>query len=176
MKLVVLDTNVIVSAGIAPGGAPAMLLFDWVLKGKVQVAVGPTVVAEYREVFRRLKFRRYGFPPLWLEFLIEETLWLPDPESWTRPGPDPKDAPFLALANAAGAWLVTGNLKHFPETARNGVIVLSPADYLAHLSGRVPLQPMRSSVGFSRPSPVPKSEGPGAPLAVVRDRGHPPVS
>jgi putative PIN family toxin of toxin-antitoxin system len=81
MKLVVLDTNVIVSAGIAPGGAPAMLLFDWVLKGKVQVAVGPTVVAEYREVVRRPKFRRYGFPPLWLEFLIEETLWLPDPES-----------------------------------------------------------------------------------------------
>jgi hypothetical protein len=26
-------------------------------------------------------------------------------------------------------------LKHFPEAARNGVTVLSPVDYLAHLSG-----------------------------------------
>ncbi|MGD0547132.1 MAG: hypothetical protein ABR991_04815 [Terracidiphilus sp.] len=41
----------------------------------------------------------------------------------------------MALALAAGAWLVTGNLKHFPETARKGVRVLSPAGYLAHLSG-----------------------------------------
>jgi uncharacterized protein len=135
MKLVVLDTNVIVSAGIAPGGAPAKLLFGWVLKGKVQVAVGPAVVAEYREGARRPKFRRYGFPPLWLEFLIEESLWLPDPESWVQPSPDTKDTPFLALAQAAGAWLVTGNLKHFPDAARNGVTVLSPGDYLAHLLG-----------------------------------------
>jgi putative PIN family toxin of toxin-antitoxin system len=135
MKLAVLDTNVIVSAGIAPAGAPAKLLFDWVLKGKVQVAISPAVVAEYREVVRRPKFRRYGFPPLWLEFLIEESLSLPDPESWLQPSPDPKDSPFLALAHAAGAWLVTGNLKHFPEAARNGVTVLSPADYLIHLAG-----------------------------------------
>jgi putative PIN family toxin of toxin-antitoxin system len=135
MKLVVLDTNVIVSAGIAPGGAPAKLILDWVVKGRTQVAVGTAVVAEYREVVRRPKFRRYGFPPLWLEFLIEESMWLPDPEPWVQPCPDPKDAPFLALARAAGAWLVTGNLRHFPEAARNEVTVLSPADYLAHLVG-----------------------------------------
>jgi hypothetical protein len=33
----------------------------------------------------------------------------------------------------AGAWLVTGNLKHFPETVRNGVTVLSPSEYLTRL-------------------------------------------
>ena len=31
---------------------------------------------------RRLKFRRYGFRPRWLEFLIEESLRLPDPATW----------------------------------------------------------------------------------------------
>jgi putative PIN family toxin of toxin-antitoxin system len=133
MRLVVLDTNVIVSAGIAPGGVPARLIFDWVLKGQVRAVISPAVAAEYREVVRRPKFHRYGFPPLWLEFLIEESLWLRDSESRAQPYPDPNDVPFLALAHAAGAWLVTGNLKHFPETARNGVTVLSPADYLAHL-------------------------------------------
>lgn len=31
MRLAVLDTNVIVSAGIKPGSAPATLIMDWVL-------------------------------------------------------------------------------------------------------------------------------------------------
>ena len=133
MRLAVLDTNVIVSAGIKPGSAPATLVMDWVLEGLVQVVTSPWVVREYQEVVRRPRFQRYGFPPLWLEFLIDESLRLPDPTAWAERGPDPKDLPFLALARVAGAWLVTGNIKHFPETFRDGVRVLSPAEYLAHL-------------------------------------------
>src|ERR1700751_284285 len=140
MRLVVLDTKVIVSAGISAGAPPATLMMDWVLEGLVQVVTCPWIVAEYREVARRAKFRRYGFPPFLLEFLIEETLHLPDPPAWFDQEPDspkaePKDMPFLALAHAAGAWLVTGNLRHFPESIRRGVKVLSPAEYLAHLNG-----------------------------------------
>ena len=134
MRLVVLDTNIIVSAGIKPGGTPAKIVMDWVLEGQIQVVTSPWVVGEYREVARRPKFHRYGFPPLWLEFLIEESLRLPDPAIWSKHGPDPNDLPFLALAQVAGAWLVTGNLKHFPETLRNGVAVLSPTEYLVRLS------------------------------------------
>lgn len=47
--------------------------------------------------------------------------------------PDPKDAAFLALAHSSGAWLVTGNLKRFPEKSRGSATVVSPAAYLAHL-------------------------------------------
>ena len=135
MRLIVLDTNVLVSAGIKPGSAPASIVMDWVLEGQAQAVTSSWIVEAYREVFRRAKFRRYGFPPLWLEFLIEESLQLPDPMAWSKPGPDPdpKDLPFLALAHEAGVWLVTGNLKHSPEAVRNGVRALSPADYLAHL-------------------------------------------
>jgi predicted nucleic acid-binding protein len=110
---------------------------DWVLEGQVVAVTSAGIVAEYREVALRSKFHRYDFPPLWLEFLIEESLRLPDPKAWPHTLPDAKDAPFLALAHAAGALLVTGNLKHFPESARNGVVVLSPADYLARLTGGV---------------------------------------
>jgi uncharacterized protein len=136
MKLVVLDTNVVVSAGITPGGAAAMLLSDWVLKGQIQVIISPWIVEEYQEVAQRPKFRRYGFPPLWLDVLIEGSLRLPEPVPWPYQGPDPKDLPFLALAHASGAWLVTGNLKHFPAPLRHGVTVLSPAKYLAHLTAQ----------------------------------------
>ncbi len=86
-------------------------------------------------VIARAKFSRYGFPPFWLGRLMGLSLRLPNPAPWPITLLDPKDAPFLALAHAAGAWLVTGNRKHFPRSARNGVTVLSPADYRAHLTG-----------------------------------------
>ena len=133
MRLVVLDTNVIVSVGIKPDGAPAKLVMDWVLEGQVQLVTSPRIIEEYRAIVERPKFHRFGFPPLWLEFLIEESMRLPDPVKWPHRGPDPNDLPFLALAHDAGAWLVTGNLRHFPQGLREGVTVLSPADYLRHL-------------------------------------------
>jgi predicted nucleic acid-binding protein len=37
VRLVVLDTNIVVSAGIKPEGAPAKLVMDWVLEGQVQL-------------------------------------------------------------------------------------------------------------------------------------------
>jgi uncharacterized protein len=73
VRLVVLDRNIIVSAGIKPEGAPAKLVMDWVLERQVQVVTCPLVVEEYRAIMERPKFRRFGYPPLWLEFLIEES-------------------------------------------------------------------------------------------------------
>jgi predicted nucleic acid-binding protein len=108
-------------------------VLDWVLRGQIGVITCPWIAEEYRTVVHRSKFAAYGFPPSWLEPLIDATLYLPDPEPWPYSLPDPKDAVFLALAQASGAWLVTGNLKHFPEKSRRRVTVLSPGDYLAHL-------------------------------------------
>jgi hypothetical protein len=41
---------------------------------------------------------------------------------------------FLALAKAIGAVLVTGNLANLSTEIRDGVIVLSPSDYLAQIA------------------------------------------
>jgi uncharacterized protein len=41
MRLAVLDTNVVVSAGIKREGASARLVMDWVLEGQVQVVTSP---------------------------------------------------------------------------------------------------------------------------------------
>jgi predicted nucleic acid-binding protein len=133
MRLVVLDRNVIVSAGINARGAPATIVMEGVLEGRVQVVTSPHVARAYVEVMRRAKFLRYRFPPPWLEFLIDESLALPEPSPWPLACPDPDDAPFLALAASAGAWLVTGNTRHFPKASRGTVTVISPADYLAQL-------------------------------------------
>ncbi len=133
MRLAVFDTNVIVSAGLNRSGVPARLVAEWVLAEKIRLATCRSVIAEYIEVTSRQKFDRYEFPPDWLEYLIESSLQLPDPASWPHALPDRKDGIFLALAKASGAWLVTGNLKHFPDSVRDGVTVIGPGEYLEGL-------------------------------------------
>jgi putative PIN family toxin of toxin-antitoxin system len=132
MSLVVFDTNVIVSAGLKPGSGPAQLV-DMLLARHYPIATCRAVISEYIVVTGRQKFTRYAFPPDWLDQLIEQSLQLRDPPLWPAALPDPKDAVFLSLAKTSGAWLITGNLKHFPEKARHGVTVISPGDYLARL-------------------------------------------
>jgi putative PIN family toxin of toxin-antitoxin system len=133
MRLIVLDTNVVVSAGIRPGSPPHRLLAHFVLEEQVKIVLSPSVDAEYREVCTRTKFAQYGFPPEWLEILIDGGLVLPEPAKWPHPLPDEDDGAFIALAKVSGAWLITGNLKHYPAAAREGVKVISPGEYLCLL-------------------------------------------
>jgi putative PIN family toxin of toxin-antitoxin system len=133
MRLAVLDTNVIVSAAIEPQGAPSHLIRDWVLPGQLHIVTSPAIVAEYRDVMHRPKFSRYGFPPVWLNLLLERSLHLPDDTEWPHELPDSDDARFLSAAYTAHACLVTGNMKHFPDSLRNGVEVLTPAQYVRAL-------------------------------------------
>ena len=55
--------------------------------------------------------------------------------------PDGDDLPFLEVASAASAILVTGNLRHFPEALCSPVTVMAPAallDQLSSSSGHTP--------------------------------------
>lgn len=137
MRLIVLDTNVVISARLNPAGTPARVVMDFVLTDLIKVVTCPRIVQEYFEVAERPKFTRYRFPPPWLTELVQRSMQMPDPAPWPNVLPDPSDAPFLALAQASGAWLITGNLRHFPKTSRRGVSILSPAEYLAHLGETV---------------------------------------
>lgn len=129
MRLVLLDTNIIVSAAIQRLGPSSRIGME-VLDGRVQAVTCPALVGEYRRVVRRPRLARFGLPPQWLDFLVENSLQLPDPPSWPVAGPDPDDLYLLSLAKSAGAILVTGNLGDFPAKIRKGVKVLSPAAYL----------------------------------------------
>ena len=133
MRLVVLDTNVIVSAGIKQSGAPARIVETVILGEEIQTVVSPSIVTEYKRVMRYSKFGRFGFPPPWLEFLIEESLRCADGPAWPHVLPDPEDAAFLRAARQTGAWLITGNMKHYPVRSREGVLARTPAEYLKAL-------------------------------------------
>ena len=128
-RALVLDTNVLVSAGLKPESDLARIV-EKVLLRQAPLYVCPSIVAEYREVLNRPKFRPKGLPPAWLPRLLQVAFHEAEPAPWPLEGPDPDDLVFLALAKATGAVLVTGNLAHFPEAVREGVDVFSPVGYL----------------------------------------------
>lgn len=130
MRWVVLDTNVLVSALLSPFGPPGRIL-DLVLSGKLAIAFDDRLLAEYRDVLTRPRFGFDRADVFRLLTYLTTTGLLVAASPWSEPLPDPDDAMFLEVAAAAGATLVTGNLKHFPPDHRRGVDVRSPADFLA---------------------------------------------
>ena len=128
-RAAVLDTNILVSAGLKPDSAVASLVERALLR-EMPIHVCPSIVAEYEAVMARPKFRKAGFPPSWLPRLLRVAFHEAEPPAWPHKGPDPADLVFLALAKATGAALITGNTADFPSSIRDGVAVMTPADYL----------------------------------------------
>lgn len=131
-RFLVLDTNIVVSAGL--GSGPPAQIVARVLRRQLAVAVSPGILGEYLDVIQRPKFRPAGFPPGWIPELLRVAIRIPgEPPGWKAALPDPSDGKFLALAKVAGAVLITGNIKHFPSEGRDGVEVVTPHDYLKSL-------------------------------------------
>jgi len=86
-------------------------------------------------VVNRARFKKWKFPPLWLNALISGAhLVDQDLPAWPSAGPDPDDLVFLALAHRTGAVLVTGNIADYPISIRHGVVVMNPAAYIRHMA------------------------------------------
>ncbi|MDO4566092.1 MAG: putative toxin-antitoxin system toxin component, PIN family [Oscillospiraceae bacterium] len=129
--LVVIDTNVLVSALWSRDGAPARVL-SLVLNGALIPCYDYRILCEYRQVLLRPKF---GFSEGEISALLD---WI---ESSGRsvladyseePFADEEDRKFYEVAKTCGAKLVTGNLKHFPKDP----FVVSVAGFLKELSER----------------------------------------
>jgi len=129
---IVLDTNVLVSALLSAFGPSARVL-DLLLAGEVRLVYDDRILAEYRQVLARPKFR---FDPQAVKDLLayltaEGEFVVARPFDFAQGDvPDPADLPFLEVAAHAGAMLVTGNRRHFPEADCGSVQVLSPAEFL----------------------------------------------
>jgi uncharacterized protein len=134
MTRLVLDTNVVVSGVLTPHGPCASLLAA-ILNGSAELVLDARIFDEYREVLARPKF---SLSPGAVKSLLQG---LQDLSEWVLPPPlppdllpDPDDLPFLELALATDAILVTGNLRHFPATGRRGATVLDPATALIRVT------------------------------------------
>ena len=114
----VVDTNVIVSAMLKNDSFPAQVMKE-VLLGNINLLINEDILNEYLEVLSRKKFH---FPIDTVIGLIQEikkkAIYV-DAAALEEYFPDPDDAVFFEIVMEArkdvDAYLVTGNLKHFPE-------------------------------------------------------------
>ena len=124
----VIGTNVLVSVLLAKSEDSSVIkLIDAVLNGKIIPLFNNEIVAEYTEVLSRPKF---NFDKEMRELLVERIVFLgedADRTAYPESLPDEDDRVFYEVAlSTDNAYLVTGNLKHFPKTP----IVVTPAQML----------------------------------------------
>ncbi|MDR2650655.1 MAG: putative toxin-antitoxin system toxin component, PIN family [Clostridiales bacterium] len=110
----VLDTNILVSGLLSPRGNPAQVLNALRLR-QFYLFYSNAVIDEYQEVLVRSKF---GFPSADVDDLVESILSLGYPVIPVVSVvylPDEDDRAFYDTALSSASYLVTGNLKHYPD-------------------------------------------------------------
>lgn len=130
MIFAVLDTNVLISAALAHNKySIPYSVFRGVVERRFVPLVDDNIVREYWEVFSRPKF---SFMQETINDIVGNTIKFainqPVPPSGIEL-PDSDDVIFYDVARAhqdKGAYLVTGNLKHFPNCG----FAVSPRDFM----------------------------------------------
>lgn len=128
MLRVVLDINILVSALLKPESNPARIL-DMVISGQAQIFLNASIILEYEAVLSR---PRFNFNPLLVKDLIQyltQSGYIVTPNPVFVPFTDESDRKFYEVAVYTSATLITGNVRHFPESP----IVISPAEFLISL-------------------------------------------
>lgn len=145
MTAIVVDTNVLISAGIKRDGLEARVL-ALCADGALVAHVSDELEAEYRSVSGRKKFAKQAQTLAALcDGLLANAARVTVEDKLARCS-DPDDDMVLACAIAAGArYLVTGNTSDFPRESE-GVTVLNARDLLRALDERAPV-----SEGFAPP-------------------------
>lgn len=115
----VIDTNVLVSALLSSKDDSATVqVFGKVLSGEIILVYSNVITKEYREVLSRKKFGFAGGTIDYLLSAIEKYGILVNPSPSGMVLPDMKDLPFYEVVlekRDDEAYLVTGNIKHFPK-------------------------------------------------------------
>jgi uncharacterized protein len=136
VRRVVLDSNVYVSALLAPTGSPAQIVEKWA-DGEFDVIVSPLLRGELERVLRRPKFAK-SIPAIQIDGLLsalpEDGIAVTDPEAQPRATPDPGDDYLVALARAAGAECIVSGDTHLTQLRDPDPPVLAPHDFLKSLS------------------------------------------
>lgn len=114
----VIDTNVLVSALLSKHNNSATVqVIERMINSAIIPVYSAEIMTEYREVLRRKKFK---FPLEMINYLlsaVEKFGIMVKPTASNVILPDMKDLPFYEVIlekKNDGAYLVTGNLKHFP--------------------------------------------------------------
>jgi len=114
MHKVVIDTNIAVSALLSPSGHSAHII-DRIFQNDLTPYFSSAILDEYTSILARSKF---GFATSDQLHFIEGIkkyglACIPTPSAVSFS--DESDRVFYEVAKAADAYLITGNIKHFPS-------------------------------------------------------------
>ena len=131
----VIDTNVLVSALLTSKTDTATVqVLEAIMNGQIIPLYNEEIISEYEIVLNREAFHfSEEKVDLYINAIIQKGLLasrIPSDLDF----PDADDAVFYEVAlSKEDAYVITGNLKHFPKT----LIVVTPAEMIAILHGSV---------------------------------------
>lgn len=130
----VIDTNVLVSALLSPSSLPGQIAVE-AMVGSIIPLYNDDILAEYNNVLRRAKFKfSEDTVQLTVDAIIQRGFAI-DAGPVEDVLPDPKDVVFYAVTmekkKTDDAYLVTGNIKHFPRVP----FVVTPREMLDIIKG-----------------------------------------
>ena len=122
---VVLDTNVLVSALLSPLGNPAKI-YRMLFSGTIVPIYSESILTEYKDVLHRPGLNISAEDAALVTEAIRVCGECVDPVPSTFPMIDEDDRKFYDAAKLSGAYLITGNLRHYPNEPH----ILTPAEFL----------------------------------------------
>jgi len=125
---IVLDTNILVSSLLTLG--PPASIMDIMADGKIIPFYTKSIFQEYYDVLSRKKF---GFSSLLVSRLIDNIIntgiAVEDKTLNTNKKINKDDQIFYNAAIEAQAYLITGNIRHFPKES----FIVTPAQFLREI-------------------------------------------
>ena len=119
----VLDTNVVVSATLKPGGLERVSLV-FALSAPARLYVSPDILEEYERVLSKPQLRLSPLRVRQVMSLVKSRALLVRPLQRLDMTLDPDDNVFLECADRARAdFLITGNKRYFPRFWKSTKIV-----------------------------------------------------
>ena len=132
--IAVIDTNVLVSSLISQKDSPSSRIVDEIFIGSITPVYNDYLIDEYRKVLSREKF---GFKQENINILLKSIVEYGIRVETAPSGlilDDMKDVPIFELLLATRSmnpYLITGNVKHFPESG----YVITPKEATVILDG-----------------------------------------
>ena len=122
---VIIDTNVFISSRISALGNPAKIM-RLIADGQIEFYYSSDILDEYKRV---LSYEKFNFSIASQELAIEDIEnigILIEPSKSKMPLPDESDRVFYDAAKTVEAYLITGNLKHYPKESH----ILTPTQFI----------------------------------------------
>jgi uncharacterized protein len=130
---VVVDTNVLVSALVFPGGVPEQV-YRLAIEGRITLVTSPPLLAELGRVLTE----KFGWQDDYVRAAVAQIVRIGEivepVERVSVIADDPDDNRVLEAVQAAGAAVIVSGDRHLLGLGRWGeVAILSPAEFLADL-------------------------------------------